>query len=637
MKLQIHFLGKLLPINELKVRYDIGIPPQHRSYCMKKAKDKDIESFASDLIEVIQNSKIFSEIDRAACESLLPHLERIILKQGDVLFEQGDPADCLYILVDGQLLASMLTAEGKHQIVGTIEKGEIVGELGALSTQPRSLTIRAAIDSRLLKFPRTQFEAFSKEQPKFIAQIIDLIISRSQNTLKVISRKKIYKHIAIIQANQNAPLKQFITKLKENFKEESNFIFLDNIEKSVILSHIIEQAEQDNKTVIFSLDEHLFPGLQTKLNHIGGIYIITDGDTPTELSEFALKMLSRQQTPFTTQYELILVHGDHVNHPTETATWLRQANFTLHHHIRINNNEDYQRLTRFMKGKSIGIVLGGGGQKGWASLGALKALLEAKVPIDAIGGTSVGAAVGACYAVFRNYEDTYSVFNTLSNSVSHPFSFGNLTWPLISLISARSPTEALLKVFNGIKIEDLWLPFFSIACNLSTGKEAVHNEGILWEKLRASAAIPGVAPPMIIDGELYFDGGLLNNLPVDHMQALLGRECITIAVSLTGRIHKEIKHYHFPPILPFSVTLLKKIHLGYKEYMFPPFFNTFLEALLVGSSAREKSNQLIADILISPDLSRFPTLKLQAKAIETLIQIGYSETQEQLQASKLFS
>lgn len=601
---------------------------------MRDEPETSKSSFAADLIEVIQHSKIFADIDRAACESLLPRLERIVLKQGETLFEQGDPSDCLYILVDGQLMAQLLTSEGKNKIVGTIEKGETVGELGALSNQPRSLTIRAAIDSRILKLPRKQFEEFCKEQPNFIARIIDLIVSRSQNTIKLISQKKIYKHIAIIRGNQEAPLDKFIKKLKENFGN-AKFTFLDeDSTKENLLAHIIDQAEQENKTVFFVLDEDNFEGARTKLNHIGGIYIVVDGDIPSDFSDFALSMLSRQRTPFTTQYELVLVHDDHVTVPIGTMEWLKKSNFTLHHHIKLNNDRDLQRLLRFMMGRAVGLVLGGGGQKGWALIGALKALLDANIPIDIIGSTSVGATVGACYIKYLSYDAILATFTRFSQAVRQTFSLNNLTIPIISLVSTKSPTNILKNEFKHVQIEDLWLPFFSIASNLSVGKEVVHRDGTLWKKLRASTAIPGLATPMVLEGELYYDGGLLNNLPVDHMRNLIGDEGTIIAISLSSKDPKPI-YYNFPPIIPFWVSLIKKLNLGYKKYKFPPFFNTFLSALLVGAASKEKANELIADILIAPNLSAFSILKLKKKAIKEILEIGYKSTQEQIQASRI--
>lgn len=597
--------------------------------------DLNDDSFASNLIEIILHSKIFSEIDRNACEFLLPRLERIFLPQGDILFEQGDPSDCLYILIDGQLIASLRSDKDKPKIVGTVEKGETVGELGALSNQPRSLTIRAATDCRLLKLPRKEFEVFCKEQPKFIAHIIDLIIERSQNTLKIIGHNKLYRHIAIIKANEQAPLIPFLNKLKDNFPKNSNYILLERVADRISLGEQIEQAEKNGNSTIFVLEEKDLEEIHFKLNHIGGIFVVTDGDIPTLFSDFSLNLLSRRRTPFCTQYELVLVHDDHVQMPTGTIEWLMQAKFTLHHHINLSKDTDYQRLLRFMMGKAVGLVLSGGGHKGWAAVGAIKALIDAGIPIDAIGGASVGALVGSCFLKHLAYHETFHSFKELTASLANPFSLKNLTWPLISILSAKAQTESLQTLFHNVNIEDLWLPFFALTSNVTHGTEVVHQQGSLWEVLRGSSAVPGVAPPMVLDGELHYDGGLLNNLPTDHMRNLLGSDATIIAVSLSG-LNEKPKQYHFPPIIPFWLAIKKKLKIGHHQYKFPPFFVTFLNALLLGSSAKEKANMLIADIVICPNLTEYRVMNLKVTGIHGMVEIGYKATQEQIKNSKFF-
>lgn len=602
---------------------------------MQKENLSENKKLDAQLLHVIHKSKIFSEIDRTACEALLPHLEKISLPQGEVLFKQGDASDSLYILVDGQLIAVLNTIEGKQKILGTVEQGETVGELGALSSQPRSLTVQAAVNCRLLKLPQKEFDAFSKEQPGFISRVIDLIIQRSQNTLKLISQKKIYKHIAIVSAIDSISLKQFMKRLRKNFPVDPSHLLIENAPPEMPLSQYIDLSEQQNKSVIFILDEQNIQDIQIKLNHIGSIFIVANGDRPTVFSDFVINIMNRQRTPFCTQYELILVHDDHVVSPSGTKYWLSQAQFTLHHHIRLNDSLDYQRILRFMMGKAVGLVLGGGGHKGWASIGVLKALLDSNITIDAVGGTSVGSVIAGCFAKHLAYQGTFNSFKLLSHSVSNPFSFKNLTLPLISLISTKVPTEMLIQIFEDIQIEDMWLPFFAITSNITKGIEGIHREGTVWQVIRASTAIPGIAPPMEMNGELFYDGALLNNLPVDHMRALLGDEAPIIAVMLTG-LEEEPKIYHFPPVITFWMALMKKLKLGYKDYTFPPFFHTFVQSLLIGSSARENANQLLATIVIRPELKEYRILKLKTKGIHNMIQIGYKAALAKLKLSKIF-
>lgn len=583
-----------------------------------------------ELIELILQTPIFSKIDKRICESLLPYLQKIKLKQTDILFHQGELSDSLYILVDGQLIAFLPIKEGEKKIIGLIEKGETVGELGALSNQPRTLSLIAAMDSVVLKFPRDKFQNFIKEFPEVVSQIINVIINRSQNTIKLISKKKPHQHIAIIRGDETN-IDLFMEKLNKNNFHDEKFILIDHYTHGSLLNNRLQQIENEHRSAVFVLDKEDLSPIKSKLNHISGIYIIVDGDKLGYLSDFALEILKRDKTSFATQYELILMHDDKIDMPTGTKAWLEQSHFTLHHHIRKNDDAGYQKIWRFIRGKAVGLVLGGGGAKGWVCIGVIKALEEAGIPIDSIGGTSAGGVIAACYARELSYKKTYEAYQNASKPGDDVFKITNLTWPIISLFSATNATETIKRIFQTHYIEDLWLPYFAISSNLNTGEEHVHKSGFIWECVRATLALPGIAPPIVFNGELHYDGGLLNNLPVDQMRAMLGDDSIIIAVTLTGtKEHRNLEKYNFPPSIPFYIGLLKKLGLGYNHYHFPPFFSTFINALLLGASAKEDSNQLKADILIAPDLSMYALLDISSKKNKLFIDIGYQSTKEKL-------
>lgn len=591
------------------------------------------EQTPQNLIEILQNCSLFAGVDEKTCKELIPHLEEITIKHGEILFEQGDPSDCAYILVEGQLAAHLLSKKNKTELVGIIEPGETVGEMGALSNHRRSLTVNAIVNSKLLKLKREKFEAFNKEHPEFAAHITNLVISRSQKTIRLISKKKFHRHILIIPGNENAPIKHVAEKLKLYLKDNNAYVFLDKLTEETSLDDVVRIIERENKNGIFILNENIVKNLKHRMKHFTHAFVVVDGDTYDIFSDSALKMLSTSYTPFVSQYELILVHQDNVAQPKNTKHWLKQADFSLHHHIHLNDESDYQRLLRFMQGTAIGVVMGGGGQKGWADMGSLKAILDAGIPIDAIGGTSVGAVAAACYAKNLNYEKAIAVFDRNSRASRHFFALNKLSFPLVSIITSKNQTNALIYDFQDTQIEDLWIPFFANTTNLTTHQEISHREGLLWERLRASAALPGIAPPVVIHGELHYDGGLMNNLPVDRMRSMLGKEGIVIAISLAS-IANIPKNYNFPPIVSFWMGLAKRLKIAYKDYKFPPFFNTFINALLVGASSKEKANQLEADVLIMPDLSKFHLLKLDDQMVEELKAISYKATQEALRANE---
>ncbi|MFP6558634.1 patatin-like phospholipase family protein [Paraburkholderia sp. B3] len=174
----------------------------------------------------------------------------------------------------------------------------------------------------------------------------------------------------------------------------------------------------------------------------------------------------------------------------------------------------------------IGLVLGGGAARGWAHIGAIRALEEAGIKPDVVCGTSIGALVGAVYA---NGD-----LDWLEEWV------GKLTWQTVvrlldlrfsgGLLGGRKVIDVFANKFNGCGIEELALPFTAIATELDTGREVWLRDGAVAEAVRASIAIPGLFTPIWHDGVWLVDGGLSNPVPVSAARAMRA-DCV-IAVDL---------------------------------------------------------------------------------------------------------
>ena len=140
--------------------------------------------------------------------------------------------------------------------------------------------------------------------------------------------------------------------------------------------------------------------------------------------------------------------------------------------------------------------------------------------------------------------------------------------------------------------------------------------------IRCSGSLPGIVPPVVINGQMLVDGGLVNNLPVDVMKNLLGSYGKVIACKLSDN-HTEAVHYNFPSSLSLLDAILVKLRI--KKYNFPPLFDTFFDSLLLGASLKEKQNSSSADILINPNLSSFSMYALDRKQEQQLIELGFNE------------
>eukprot|EP00049_Salpingoeca_infusionum_P016691 m.343654 g.343654 ORF g.343654 m.343654 type:complete len:1274 (+) comp16131_c0_seq4:4039-7860(+) len=182
----------------------------------------------------------------------------------------------------------------------------------------------------------------------------------------------------------------------------------------------------------------------------------------------------------------------------------------------------FGRLARHLRGISIGLVLGGGGARGLAHAGVIQKLTEAGVPIDMVGGTSIGSFVGALYCdedgnTLRIEKRLRAAAKSLGNKWNLIF---DLTWPIMALMSGAAFNRVIRGVFGSRQIEDLWLPYFCVSTDITASGKAIHRTGCLWRYVRASMSLSGYLPPICDpdNGHLLLDGGYCDIVPIEPMK-----------------------------------------------------------------------------------------------------------------------
>jgi NTE family protein len=284
--------------------------------------------------------------------------------------------------------------------------------------------------------------------------------------------------------------------------------------------------------------------------------------------------------------------------------------FETHHHVRAGNTNDIRRLARFIAGRAVGIVLAGGGARGFAHIGIIKALKEAGVPFDHVGGTSMGAILAAGLAqewdVPELTERMREVF--VNNNPLNDFTF-----PWVALVRGKKASLALQKHFGDVRIEELPVPFFCVSSDLTTGRIHEHRAGVLWRALRATVALPGILPPVTYHGHLLVDGGVMNNLPVDVMREHAMGAGPIVACDVTGEIDLQAKADHYGES-PWWMAWK-----GLRGN--PSMISILMRSGTVGSEAQRRIVREQADYLIEPPM---PDIGLRDwKKFDQAIQEGY--------------
>ncbi|KAI5170809.1 lysophospholipid hydrolase [Nematocida sp. LUAm3] len=279
---------------------------------------------------------------------------------------------------------------------------------------------------------------------------------------------------------------------------------------------------------------------------------------------------------------------------TEASPYLAMPIFPL---------DDLKRFLRTLKGENIGLVLGGGGARGISHIGIIQALEEAGIPIDAVGGTSMGAFVGALYATGCSNREVFIKAKYLSRLVGSIWRiFLDMTYPICSMFTGKTFNETLGKIFKSQKIEDLWLPYYCVTTDISGLEEKVHTYGLLWRYVRASMSLAGYLPPLCDKGSFLLDGGYTNNVPVDAMRSMGIRNIIAVDVGS----ELESSYYDYGDSLNGFWVILQKL-FGTKRFLSLTEIQYRLS--YITSTYKEKRTRSNLTIkYIRPDLGGYRTM-----------------------------
>jgi predicted acylesterase/phospholipase RssA len=269
-------------------------------------------------------------------------------------------------------------------------------------------------------------------------------------------------------------------------------------------------------------------------------------------------------------------------------------------------------------------VLGGGGARGFAHIGAIRALEEAGLYTDMIGGSSMGALIGAIFATGQSCAEMAD----LARKFSSRRQLMDFTLPMASLLASYKVTKVYKALFDNIRIEDLWRPFFCVSSNLTRAQPVVHRSGLLWEAIRASTSITGVFAPMLKDGDVLVDGGVMNSFPVDILRSAFAARTV-IGINATPP-KEQMKPYEFGSSISGWQVLWSRVNPFMESRRVPTIFGNLMRATEVNSVYHMGEAQRLADFFIQLPVGQYATLDFPA--YEEIIEIGYRATRESIRA-----
>ena len=569
---------------------------------------------------------LFQELSSEECDQLANKVIQRDVEAGETLCHHGDIADCLYIIITGRFRI-YLTDKNGAAAVNEVRRREVVGEIALLTGERRSATVLAVRDSSVLVLSRTSFEDLSEKYPNVLRAIARTQIDRLHHiqcpTREPVNRSET---IAVVPAGGNLAIDGFTVRFCQTLSRLGDVLHLRSADKSTqakIAQHSaedwLESREESSRFVIYESDNSATPWTTSCLRQADRVIFVADASATPGLNPIEAQFAQLRNARAWPRRDLVIVHtGDTKAFARE---WLAPRQVDVHHHIQKDNDEDYARIARIVTGKAIGLVLSGGGARAFAHIGVLQALDEAGPPIDVIGGTSMGALVGAWSALDFSPKQMVEI----SRYIFIKRGIWDFTLPFVSLIAAKRMSTSLDTVFPDVAIEDLPRRYFCITTNLSTGDVGVHESGPLLKWVIASVSIPGIAPPIIDEGQLFYDGGILNNLPVDVMTRFgVGH---IIAVNVSSFFDEQLLEVQPQHCSPWRI-LLNRMNPFSRSIAFPGIFNILYRSATLNCLLSSVTAQNSASLLISPKVSHFGLF--QWGAIDEIIEVGLLEARKQL-------
>jgi predicted acylesterase/phospholipase RssA/CRP-like cAMP-binding protein len=582
---------------------------------------------------------VFGTMDRALLNDLARMAEWIHRRRGELLFEQNQWGGALYLVISGRLRTVRVEKDGSTRVLGEAGRGEMVGELSFFGREPRGERVQAVRDSVLIGLTNDEFDALAARRPQTLREVTRQVVDRMARAKpEPVAR---VTNVAVAAASPGAPVAAFCERLSAALAEHGPTLHLTAAEverrmaedgiaqawgdapETARLLAWLEAREVDHRFVLYQADEGPTAWTRRCMRQADRVLLVarTDEDPGPGPLEQALARLDDRAMD---AYEmLVLVHPDGSTRPSGTRRWLAPRSVREHVHLRWDREADFARVGRMLAGRAIGVVLGGGGARGFAHIGVLRALAEAGVPVDFIGGTSMGAGIAAQFALGLD-PDGVLACNRQIYLEWRPQK--QLTLPIVALVDNTLATVCGERVYGDTEIEDLWTPYFCITSNLTTAEMVVHRTGLLRKYVLASASIPVFAPPVLEGNHLLVDGALLNNLPTDVMRQVGAGVVIASEVSI-----EEDASFTADRVPTAWDVLRGKFRRGPAlTRPFPGIMEMAMRASLLHSAWREKEALQQADFCLRPPVDAFSLM--QFEGMDAISAVGYDYAREVLAA-----
>lgn len=570
--------------------------------------------------EFLQSLDLFEGLDPHTLEELACKIRWYSVRGGEVVFNVEDEPDGMHVVLTGRLRIEGERAQARYSRKDQeLGPRSTFGEISYLTGQPRTATVVAVRDSVVGWIMPDEFEelfhidtTFAMRLTRRLATWVTRRPARDPRT-----------PIITIQAGWKGVNATAVAhRIAEQAPDHKNVEVISLADLEPVLGDGFAKRERLGDAA-FNEWVHWLDSLEAATD---AILLVADGSSTTwdslcqRQSDRVVVVIPAGATeaPPRAHYrararlthlrpipiDLLLWHRDEWRNITGTARWLRLLSPNRHYHLRSWLDEDSGRIARRLFGGTLSFVLSGGAARGFAHIGVMGALKRQGAWVDYLGGTSMGAVLGAQIAAGWSEQEQLERNLDLWNRYEPQRSY---TIPWLSLVSRHAAEGMLDEMFESIRFEDLPIPCYATSTDLTNGQIVVHDRGRIARALRSSISIPGIGPPVpTAEGHLLADGAVLDNLPVRSMVERCNGHLVAVNVMPVIDPHIRSDYADIPTFLEWLDNRRSRSHRR-----FPHIVDIISRATMLPSIARAAEVQPEIDLLIEPKVAGFPLMDMK--------------------------
>jgi NTE family protein len=564
------------------------------------------------LLDKLTSLSLFEQLSECELDALAGELEWLCIPGGWELFHEGDPGDSLFVVVAGRMGVVTADADGRQSVINQIGAGETVGEMALVSGDARSATIVALRDTELLRLERSAFERLTEQHTGVMRFIMRLLVRRVYETSHRIVAQPGSLTIAVLPLERGSVVHDFTRGLAKALEAPGRRVLIADSRNADQSTEWFNAIEAEHDFVIYEADYELSEWTRRCVRQADRLVLLATAVAPADSAARALEVMPAAVRG--EQIEIVFLHPANASREL-----MARYGGEFHYHVREDNAADLARMARLLSGHAVGVVFSGGGARGFAHLGVMKAFRRSGIELDMFGGTSMGSMMAAAAALEWGEAEALEHFK---QSFVQTNPLNDYTLPLLALVRGRKVSRLLREHFGDTLIEECFRPFFCTSSNLTLGQTKLHRTGPIWRALRASVAIPGVLPPVVMNNEILIDGGVMNNLPVDIMSAMRRGRVVGIDVARDHVLSAEIADFDERPLWQLALA---------QRSGAPTIISLLMSAGTINGEAQFKMRRQHVDLLIELNLGQMGMLEW--KSWESAVEGGYRQTMEILERS----